>query len=74
MDFAWLEQRVWLECDGWATHGTPSALDMDLDRQNELVLLGWRPVRFAWARLRDEPEREARQIRAALTGTRPRPG
>jgi len=37
MDFARPEQRVWLECDGWATHGTPSALDMDLDRQKEQV-------------------------------------
>ncbi len=66
LDFAWPDVRVWLECDGWATHGTPAALDADLDRQNELVLLGWSPVRFAWARLRDEPDRVARQIRAAL--------
>ena len=66
LDFAWLEQRVCVDCDGWETHGTPVALAADLRRQNDLVLAGWTILRFAWRTLVDDPAGVVAQIALAL--------
>jgi very-short-patch-repair endonuclease len=55
-----------IEVDGWNTHGTPRALDSDLDRQNGLVLRGWRVLRFTWKQVTQRPDEVAATIRAAL--------
>ncbi len=48
LDFAWPERMVLVEGDGLYDHGTNLRLPWDEDRQNQLVLLGWHPVRFCW--------------------------
>lgn len=48
VDFAYPELKLVIEVDGWAAHASPSALQHDLDRQNALVALGWRVLRFTW--------------------------
>ena len=58
--------RAFLEVDGFETHGTPAAFEDDLERQNDLVALGWTPIRFAWGHLVKRPERVAAQITAVL--------
>ncbi|MGH9069438.1 MAG: DUF559 domain-containing protein, partial [Acidimicrobiales bacterium] len=65
-DFAWPEQRVLVEVDGYAVHGTPEALQADLARQNDLIAQGWRVLRYTWADLRDRPRRVATDIQALL--------
>ena len=66
LDMAWPDRMVALECDGWDRHGTPTALAADLDRQNALVLAGWRPIRFSWQFVRDHPGAMVGQVAAAL--------
>ncbi len=66
LDLAWPERKVVVECDGWETHGTPVALQADLERQNHLVLDGWTVLRFAWRTVKDDPSRVVAQCRAAL--------
>ena len=38
-----------IELDGWEEHGLRSAFDADRVRGNELVLAGWRLLRFTWS-------------------------
>ena len=46
IDLAFPEHRIAIELDGWDAHGVRSAFDADRARANELVILGWRVVRF----------------------------
>lgn len=54
IDLAYPEDRVAIELDGWAEHGLRSAFDADRVRGNELVLAGWRLLRFTWTMSDDE--------------------
>ncbi len=62
VDFADLGRRVVVELDGLATHATGKALQVDLRRQNYLVLEGWSLLRFTWE---DVTQRQA-SVAAAL--------
>ncbi len=55
-----------MEVDGWARHHTPARFQADRERQNQLVLAGWRVLRFTWADL-EEPASVLGQVRAALS-------
>lgn len=48
LDFAWPEQRIFLEGNGFGAHHLASALDHDARRQNWLVADGWRPMEITW--------------------------
>ncbi|MBW3669499.1 MAG: type IV toxin-antitoxin system AbiEi family antitoxin domain-containing protein [Actinobacteria bacterium] len=45
LDFAWPEQRVGIEVDGWQPHGTRSAFDRDRLRDLAATRIGWRILR-----------------------------
>lgn len=64
IDLAYPEAMVAIELDGWAEHGLRSAFDADRIRGNELVLAGWRLLRFTWSMTDDEI---CAAISAALT-------
>lgn len=49
IDLAYPGARLAIELDGWAEHGLRSAFDDDRARGNELVLAGWRLLRFTWS-------------------------
>jgi very-short-patch-repair endonuclease/predicted transcriptional regulator of viral defense system len=66
LDLAWVDARVCVECDGWSSRSTATALQGDLERQNLLVLDGWRVIRFAWRTVADQPDLAVAQIRTAL--------
>lgn len=68
LDLAWPEVKRFVECDGWDAHGTPRVMDLDFRRQNQLVLAGWQPLRFAWRTVQNEPAIVAQEIRASLAG------
>jgi len=68
IDFAWPDHRLLVEVDGWETHGTPAAMQEDLERQNYLVAQGWTVLRFTWHDVVRRPDYVARQILAALRG------
>jgi len=53
-DCLWRSQRLIVELDGHAAHGTRSAFEDDRDRDRRLQAAGWRVVRVTWRQLRDE--------------------
>jgi very-short-patch-repair endonuclease len=54
-DFAWLEERVVVETDGWDFHGHRAAFEDDRARDAFLAARGWIVVRITWRRLKREP-------------------
>ena len=59
-------QRLVLEIDGWEFHGSRAAFEQDRARQNDLVLAGWRVLRFTWAMLTEDPDAFVVAVLAAL--------
>jgi very-short-patch-repair endonuclease len=55
VDFAYPHLRLSIEVDGWTDHGTRQAFESDRTRQNELVELGWKVLRFTWLQLTTTP-------------------
>lgn len=54
-DFAWPEQRVIVETDGWEFHGTRIAFEDDRARDAYLAARGWIVVRVTWRQLQRSP-------------------
>ena len=65
-DFLWPEQKLIVETDGRQTHGTRAAFESDRARDAELVIAGYRVLRFTWRQLTRDPDWVARKLRAAL--------
>ncbi len=56
-----------IEVDGKLWHDELSdRFESDRRRQNELILAGWRILRFTWAMLRDRPDDVISRIVQAL--------
>jgi very-short-patch-repair endonuclease len=55
-DAMWRDQRVIVEVDGFATHGTHAAFTSDRRRDARLQILGWQVIRVTWDQLVHEPE------------------
>jgi very-short-patch-repair endonuclease len=53
LDFAWPDQRVTFEVDGFRWHAGPRARDRDSSRTNTLIATGWTVVRATPAELDD---------------------
>ena len=51
VDFLWRSQRLIVETDGHARHGTRTAFERDLAKDARLTLLGYRVVRFTYRQL-----------------------
>jgi very-short-patch-repair endonuclease len=67
LDAAWPEQRVFAELDGAAWHDGWEARRRDMRRQTAVVALGWRPLRFTWDDVVDDPGGTAAAVRCALS-------
>lgn len=65
-DCMWPKQRLVVELDSRAVHGTDRAFQGDRKRDRELLAAGWRSMRVTWAQLRDEPDAVAGDLRLAL--------
>jgi hypothetical protein len=48
LDFAWPDQHVYLEGNGFGFHSLTTDLDRDARRQNDLVADGWVPIEITW--------------------------
>jgi very-short-patch-repair endonuclease len=66
LDARWPEQRLIVECDGFAAHGTRRAFEADRAQDRALVVAGWRVVRLTWRQLNTEPGTIAEQLRRLL--------
>ena len=64
-DFAWPEQRLIVEIDGWAAHGNRAAFERDRARDVAHALAGWRVVRFTARRIDGRPLHRRRARRPA---------
>lgn len=70
VDFAYTDELLAIEVDGYEVHGTADALQRDLRRQNRLVELGWRVLRFTWHDVVRRPAAVASEIRRVLGNVR----
>jgi very-short-patch-repair endonuclease len=68
VDALWPQQRLIVEVDGFAAHGTKRAFERDRVRDTELQLSGYRVLRLTWQQLTAEPERVLRALCRALDG------
>lgn len=69
VDFAWPDQMVILEVDGFSIHGNRAAWERDHIRQNRLVAAGWRVLRTTHEQL-SEPEAVVTELRRSLGAVR----
>ncbi len=68
-DCLWAEQRVIIELDGRAVHGTGRAFEKDRERDRILQAEGWRGARITWLQLRDEAPAVIADLRKMLTAS-----
>jgi hypothetical protein len=73
VDCLWAEQRVIVELDGRAVHGTRRAFERDRERDRLLQVDGWRVVRITWRQLRDNAPEVLTDLRTLLRTLPPRP-
>jgi very-short-patch-repair endonuclease len=73
VDCLWAEQRLIVELDGRAVHGTPLAFEHDRERDRLLVADGWRVVRITWRQLRDDASAVIADLRLMLARQPSRP-
>lgn len=60
LDCAYPDGKLFIELDGWKTHGDRAAFGHDRRRQNEIVLNDWVPLRFTDSDVRRFGRRTAR--------------
>ncbi len=72
-DCLWAEQRVIVELDGRATHGTGQAFEKDRERDRLLQSDGWRVIRVTWRQLRDDGPAVIADLRRVLRNARRTP-
>ena len=70
VDFLWRAQRLVVEVDGYAYHGTRAAFERDRARDAELHAAGHRVIRVTWRQLVGEPEAVIARIAQALAQPR----
>jgi len=66
VDCLWAVERVIVELDGAAVHGTRRAFERDREKDRLLQAAGWRVVRITWRQLRDDPAAVIGDLRAIL--------
>lgn len=65
-DCLWSKQRLIIELDGRAVHGTGRAFEKDRERDRILQAEGWRVARVTWRQLRDEAPAVVADLRKML--------
>ncbi len=68
-DCLWSAQKVIVELDGYATHGTRAAFEGDRERDRRLAVAGYRVMRVTWAQLHEMPEDIGADLRALLAAS-----
>ena len=62
----WQNERLVVELDGYAFHGTRAAFERDRIRDTALQVAGYRVLRISDRRLVDAPEAVAQTVRLLL--------
>jgi Protein of unknown function (DUF559) len=66
VDCMWRAQRLIVELDGGAAHGTWRASERDRERDRILTVDGWNVVRVTWRQLRDDAPAVIADLRRLL--------
>lgn len=66
VDCLWANERLIVELDGGAVHGTARAFESDRERDRLLLVEGWRVMRVTWRQLCDQGAAIASDVRKAL--------
>ncbi len=66
IDALWEDERLAVELDSRAVHGTTRNFESDKQRDRILLAEGWRTMRVTWRQLQDEPAEVAADLRLAL--------
>lgn len=66
VDCLWSEQRVVVELDGAAAHDTSRGFERDRERDAALAAAGFRPLRYTWRRVSQDPQGVTREVRSTL--------
>lgn len=66
VDCLWQKQRLIVELDGRATHGTQAAFEADRERDRALQVAGWRVIRVTWRQLHRNADLIASDLQALL--------
>jgi hypothetical protein len=72
-DFVWRPQRVIVETDGRAVHGTRQARERDPRRDQRALLAGWQPLRATWRQVMRRPDELERMLPRLVGSRAPRP-
>jgi predicted transcriptional regulator of viral defense system len=67
VDFCWSGQRVILEVDGYAFHGSTAAFHRDRERDRALAAAGYHVLRFTWRQLTTDRDACLAALCTALT-------
>jgi very-short-patch-repair endonuclease len=67
VDFAYPEDRVVIEVDGWKHHGSRAAFEADRARDATLRTAGWTVLRFTWLQISRRPAWVAAQVATAIS-------
>lgn len=65
-DCLWRKERLIVELDGRAVHGTREAFESDRERDRLLMVDGWMVMRITWRQLRTQQNAIASDLRKAL--------
>ena len=65
-DCLWQRERLIVELDGNAVHGTRQAFESDRERDRLLMASGWRVMRITWRQLHGQAPAIASDLRRAL--------
>lgn len=66
IDVAVPASRLAIEADGYEFHSSREAFERDRSRQNQLIISGWKVLRFTWRQLHEDPVWCGEQILRAL--------
>ena len=66
VDFAWPDQRLIVETDGFAFHSDRASYRKDRRRGNALQLAGWVVLRFSWEDVVHDPDYVIESISALI--------
>ncbi|HET6508664.1 MAG TPA: type IV toxin-antitoxin system AbiEi family antitoxin domain-containing protein [Baekduia sp.] len=69
VDFFWPDAALVVETDGYAFHATRSAFERDRERDQRLVIAGYRVVRVTYQQVMRAPAEVARRLRALIHGS-----
>ena len=66
LDFAYPDWLEAFEVDGFETHGTPTAMSLEFEREHRLKAIGWNITRFTWHHVVRRPTYVLRTVTSVL--------